>query len=54
MVVVAVVAMVVVVAMAVVTVVVAMAVVTVVVGSDASAMEMGERLGEASAMEDDV
>ena len=35
-------------------VIVAMAVVTVVVGSDASAMEMGERLGEASAMEDDV
>ena len=35
-------------------VVVSMAVVTVVVGSDALAMEMGERLGEASAMEDDV
>ena len=34
--------------------VVAMAVVTVGVGSDASAMEIGERLGEASAMEDDV
>ena len=34
--------------------VVAVAVVTVGVGSDASAMEMGERLGETSAMEDGV
>ena len=33
---------------------VVVAVVTVGVGSDASAMEMGERLGEASAMEDGV
>ena len=32
--------------------VVVVAVVTMGVGSDASAMEMGERLGEASAMED--
>ena len=35
-------------------VVVTVAVVTVGVGSDASAMEMGERLGEASAVEDGV
>ena len=35
-------------------VVMAVAVVTMGVGSDASAMEMGERLGEASAMEDGV
>ena len=44
----------VVVAMAAMAVVMAMAVVTVDVGSDASTMEMGERLGEASAMEDGV
>ena len=35
-------------------VVVAVAVVIVGVGSDASTMEIGERLGEASAMEDGV
>ena len=35
-------------------VVMAMAVVTMGVGSNVSAMEMGERLGEASAMEDGV
>ena len=35
-------------------VVVVVAMVTVGVGSDASAMEMGERIGEASAMEDGV
>ena len=35
-------------------VVIAVAAVTMGVGSDVSAMEMGERLGEASAMEDGV
>ena len=39
---------------AVVAMAVAVAVVTGGVGSDASAMEMGERLGEASTMEDGV